>query len=39
MFLGDFSGNCLKKDKKSNMYFCIKTLKLDNIPTIKYKMI
>ena len=38
MFLGDFSENCLKKGQNSNMYFCIKTLKLDSIPTIRYKM-
>ena len=24
---------------KNNMYFCLKTLKLDNIPSIRYRMI
>ena len=24
---------------KNNMYFCLKSLKIDNIPSIRYKMI
>ena len=27
------------KPKKNNMYFCLKALKLDNIPSIRYRII
>ena len=29
----------LEKLPKNNMYFCLKTLKMVNIPSIRYKMI
>ena len=29
----------LENKTKNNMYFCFKTPKLDNIPSIRYKMI
>ena len=28
----------LENEPKNNMYLCVKTLKLDNIPSIRYKM-
>ena len=29
----------LENKPKNNMYFCVKTLKLNNIPSIRYGMI
>ena len=29
----------LENKPKNNMYFCLKTLKLDNIPSIRYRII
>ena len=31
--------NCLKNEPKNNMHFCLKSLKLDNMPSVRYKMI
>ena len=34
-----FFEKLLENKPKNDMYFCLKTLKLDNIPSIRYRMI
>ena len=34
-----YSEKLPENEPKNNMHFCVKTLKLDNIPLIRYKMI
>ena len=34
-----FFEKLLENKPKNDLYFCLKTLKLDNIPSIRYRMI